>query len=80
MTVSKKKVPVETKKQREQRWTNKLNDAIGDGLDDTSLAFMAAIRAAVYAVVPGKQKHKNIAKLLEDGVSAAARAIHRSHK
>jgi len=75
-----KKVTVETKKAREDRWEAKMDEAIGEGLDHTEVVFVAAIRAAVYAVVPGKQKHKNIAKLLEEGMTAGARAIHRTHK
>lgn len=35
----------------------------------------ALVRAAVYAVVPGKQKNKNIAGLMELAVKAAARRI-----
>jgi hypothetical protein len=33
------------------------------------------VRAAVYAVVPGRQKARNIRTLLDAGVKAAARAI-----
>lgn len=34
-------------------------------------------KAVVYAVVPGKQKAKNIAELLDKGIKAAARTIRR---
>ena len=35
------------------------------------------VRAAVYAVLPGKQNKKNIAQALDAAVKAAARAIRR---
>lgn len=36
------------------------------------------VRAAVYAVVPGKQKARNIKALLDAAVKAAARVIRRA--
>lgn len=45
--------------------------------DHLARATYAELRAAVYAVVPGKQKAKNIAALLDAAVTAVCRVIRR---
>jgi hypothetical protein len=75
-----KQVAPEGKAKREHRWTDEIDASIGDGLDNTPKTIMAAIRAAVYAVVPGKQTNKNIHTMMEDGMKAARRAISRTKK
>ena len=77
--MTKIKKPVESKRDMELRHIEALARAYVTPYD--SRAYMLAkddygiIRAAVYAVVPGKQKHKNIAALMESATKAAARRI-----
>lgn len=75
----KTKKPVETKREMEERHVERLACAYHDVFvtlhKDAARRDYALIRAAVYAVVPGKQKNKNIAGLMELAVKAAARRI-----
>lgn len=71
--------PVESKRDMEARHVERLASAY-DEMFTTSYYDIARheyglIRAAVYGVVPGKQKNKNIAGLMELAVKAAARRI-----
>lgn len=50
----------------------------GDGMVDWGARDYATIRASIYATVPGKQRAKNMAALLDAAVKAAARVIRRS--
>ena len=70
----------ETKREMEARHIARIAKAYGDGwLDPEAMGLTryAELRAAVYAVVPGKQKAKNIAALLDAAVTAVCRVIRR---
>lgn len=82
----------ETKRQMEARHIERLAKAYlraaerdGAWYEDKGGTFFARhayanIRAAVYAVVPGKQKAANIGPLLDQAVTAVCRVIRRSGK
>jgi len=74
----------ETKAQMEARHITRIAKAyttrrgeVGWGWQPEASWRYAELRAAVYAVVPGKQKARNIAALLDAAVTAVCRVIRR---
>lgn len=71
--------PVESKRDMEARHVERMASAYDEMFTtkhyDIARHEYSLIRAAVYGVVPGKQKNKNIAGLMELAVKAAARRI-----
>lgn len=72
--------PIESKRAMELRHVERLASAYDETFTtkyyDIARHEYSLIRAAVYGVVPGKQKNKNIAALMELAVKSAARRIY----
>lgn len=76
-----KKKPALTPKEREERRVQRIIEAYGVhpwvSYEWLARCHYAELRAAVYAVVPGRQKARNIDDLLDKATTAVCRVIRR---